>query len=93
MPGFFTTPEDDDLDAESVQNAFDWIQLKRVDDALLCPVCSGNVWGYAGRVGVTTEATAFASKKQRRLVQIVCRNCEYVMLFSDRILKGPLDPE
>ena len=90
MPGYFQKPEDEIIDEGAIENAFDWIQLKHADGALLCPVCRGTVWGYAGRVGVTREAEVFNPKKQRKLVQIVCKNCEYVMLFSERILKGPL---
>ena len=90
MPGYFSNPDDGSLDNESVRNAFDWIQLKHVDETLSCPVCKQNVWGFAGRVGLTKESEAFNPKKQRKLVQIICKNCEFVMLFSDRILRGPL---
>ena len=90
MPGYFEKPDDEIIDPSAVQNAFDWIQLKHVDDTLSCPVCHQNVWGYAGRVGITKESEGFSPKKQRKLVQIICKNCEYVMLFSDRILRGPL---
>ena len=79
------------LTDDVVQNAFDWIQLKHAGDSLPCPVCEANVWGFAGRVGITKESEAFSPRKQRKLVQIICKNCEYVMLFSERILKGPLD--
>ena len=89
MPGYFSKP-DDELDEAAIQNAFDWIQLKHEGDTLTCPVCGAHVWGYAGRVGMTTETGDFSPRKQRRLVQIVCKNCEYVMLFSERILQGPL---
>lgn len=91
MPGFFQPTEDESLSEDAIQNAFDWIQIKHVDDTLSCPVCRKNVWGFAGRVGITKESESFSPKKQRKLVQIICKNCEYVMLFSERILKGPLD--
>jgi hypothetical protein len=91
MPGYFQDPHDDGADPSAVQNAFDWIQLKRTGSTVACPICDGTTWGYGGRIGVTTESQAFNPKKQRRLVQIACRNCEYVMLFSDRILRGPLE--
>ena len=93
MAGFFSTPEDDAVSADAVKNAFDWIQLKHADDTVECPICHQNVWGYAGRVGLTMESEAFNPKKQRKLVQIICKNCEYVMQFSERILRGPLADE
>ena len=91
MPGYFSKPDDEILTDDVVQNAFDWIQLKHAGDSLACPVCESNVCGFAGRVGITKESEAFSPRKQRKLVQIICKNCEYVMLFSERILKGPLD--
>lgn len=91
MPGYFQRPDDEIIDPAAIQNAFDWIQLKHAGPTLSCPVCGSEIWGYGGRVGVTTESEAFNPKKQRKLVQIVCRNCEYVMLFSERILRGPLE--
>jgi predicted nucleic-acid-binding Zn-ribbon protein len=91
VPGYFQKPDDEVIDPSAVENAFDWIQLKRVDRRVSCPICEGTTWGYGGRVGVTRESEAFNPKKQRKLVQIVCKNCEYVMLFSERILKGPLE--
>lgn len=91
MPGYFSKPDDEILTDDVVQNAFDWIQLKHAGDSLACPVCESNVWGFAGRVGITKESEAFSPRKQRKLVQIICKNCEYVMLFSERILRGPLD--
>jgi predicted nucleic-acid-binding Zn-ribbon protein len=93
MPGYFSKPEDEVLTDQAIQNAFDWIQLKHVHDTLRCPVCSSNVWGFAGRVGITKESEGFSPRKQRKLVQIICKNCEYVMLFSERILRGPLDAD
>ena len=90
VPGYFQKPDDEVIDPAAVENAFDWIQLKRVDRPISCPICEGTRWGYGGRVGLTMEAEAFNPKKQRKLVQIVCSNCEYVMLFSERILRGPL---
>ena len=90
VPGYFSKPDDELLDEQAIQNAFDWIQLKHEGETLRCPVCGAHVWGYAGRVGITREGEAFSPRKQRKLVQIICKNCEYVMLFSERILKGPL---
>lgn len=93
MPGYFQPPDDDSLSEDAIKNAFDWIQIKHASDTLSCPVCGQNVWGFAGRVGITKESESFNPKKQRKLVQIICKNCEYVMLFSDRILRGPLSDD
>lgn len=91
MPGYFQKPDDELVDPAAIQNAFDWIQLKHSGTTLRCPVCEGVVWGYGGRVGITKESEAFSPRKQRKLVQITCKNCEHVLLFSERILKGPLE--
>lgn len=93
MPGYFQKPDDELVDPAAIQNAFDWIQLKHSGTTLRCPVCDGVTWGYGGRVGVTKESEAFSPRKQRKLVQIICKNCEHVLLFSERILKGPLETD